>query len=264
MKERDKQYKKKILSTINKAEKGNRGSQVFDIFIMTLIILNVLAVITETVESLYLQYGTYFDYFEYFSVFIFSIEYIIRLWTCTLKEKYSHPLWGRLRYIFSIEALIDLFAILPFYLPLFFKIDMRVIRILRLFRLMRIFKLGRYSVAFGMIVKVVERRKEELMITITLVFVLILISSSLMYYIEHEIQPEAFTSIPATMWWSVATLTTVGYGDVYPVTPLGKILAAFIAILGIGIFALPAGILAGGFENEISKRDRNKSNDEEE
>lgn len=261
---RDKQYKKVLLSTINKAEKGNRKSQVFDVFIMTLIILNVLAVITETVEAIYLQYKTYFDYFEYFSVFIFSIEYIIRLWSCTIKEKYSHPLWGRLRYIFSIEALIDLFAILPFYLPLFFKTDMRVIRILRLFRLMRIFKLGRYSIALRMIVKVVERRKEELMITLTLVFVLMLLSSSLMYYIEHEVQPEAFTSIPATMWWSVATLTTVGYGDVYPVTPFGKILAAFIAILGIGIFALPAGILAGGFENEISKRDRNKSKDNEE
>ena len=261
---RDKRVKKALLTTINKAEEGNKVSRLFDVFIMTLIVLNVLAVIVETVEPIYLKYQVYFDFFEYFSVVIFSIEYIIRLWACTIKEEYSHPVWGRLRYMFSVEALIDLLAILPFYLPLFFTVDMRVIRILRLFRLMRIFKLGRYSVAFGMIVKVIERRREELMITLTLVLVLIILSSSLMYYIEHEVQPEAFTSIPATMWWSVATLTTVGYGDVYPVTPLGKILAAFIAILGIGIFALPAGILAAGFESEISKREKKKSKDKEE
>ena len=256
---RDKRYKEALLSTINKAEEGNKISRWFDVFIMTLIVLNVVAVIIETVEGIYLKYQFYFDVFEYFSVIIFTIEYFMRLWACTAKEKYAHPVWGRIRYIFSIEALIDLMAILPFYLPLFFDMDMRVIRLLRLFRLLRIFKLGRYSIAFIMIVKVIERRKEELMITLTLVLVLMILSSSLMYYIEHEVQPEAFTSIPATMWWSVATLTTVGYGDVYPVTPLGKVLAAFIAILGIGIFALPAGILAAGFESEISKREKNRS-----
>lgn len=264
MKVRDKRYKEALLSTINKAEKGNKVSRVFDVFIMTLIILNVAAVIVETVEPVYVKYQIYFDSFEYFSVIVFSIEYLVRLWACTVEEKYSHPVWGRLRYMFSVEALIDLLAILPFYLPLFFTTDMRVIRILRLFRLLRIFKLGRYSVAFGMIVKVIEKRREEMMITLTLVFVLIILSSTLMYYIEHEVQPEAFTSIPATMWWSVATLTTVGYGDVYPITPLGKILAAFIAVLGIGLFALPAGILAAGFEREVSKREKIREKDNEE
>lgn len=256
---RDKRYKEALLSTINKAEEGNKISRRFDVFIMTLIVLNVVAVVTETVESLYTKYKVYYDFFEYFSVFVFTIEYIIRLWACTAQPKYSHPVWGRLRYMFSVEALIDLLAILPFYLPLFFDLDLRVIRMLRLFRLLRIFKLGRYSLAFAMIIKVIEKRREELMITLTLVLVLMILSSSLMYYIEHEVQPEAFTSIPATMWWSVATLTTVGYGDVYPVTPLGKVLAALIAILGIGIFALPAGILAAGFESEISRKEKKRA-----
>ena len=256
---KDKRYKEALLSTINKAEEGNKISRRFDVFIMTLIVLNVVAVVTETVEALYTKYKVYYDFFEYFSVFVFTIEYIIRLWACTARPKYSHPVWGRLRYMFSVEALIDLLAILPFYLPLFFDLDLRVIRMLRLFRLLRIFKLGRYSVAFGMIIKVIEKRREELMITLTLVLVLMILSSSLMYYIEHEVQPEAFTSIPATMWWSVATLTTVGYGDVYPVTPLGKVLAALIAILGIGIFALPAGILAAGFESEISRKEKKRA-----
>ena len=119
---------------------------------------------------------------------------------------------------------------------------------------MRVFKLGRYSEAFNSIVSVVSKRKEELLTTLTFLFVILILASSAMYYIEHEAQPDVFTSIPSTMWWGVATLTTVGYGDVYPITPYGKLLGAFIAILGIGVFALPAGIIATGFESEIKKK----------
>jgi voltage-gated potassium channel len=211
-------------------------------------------VITETVESIYTPNQVYFEYFEIFSVVIFSIEYVLRLWACTVMDKYAHPIWGRIRYIFSVGALIDLLAILPFYLPFFIAADTRFLRILRLFRLMRVFKLGRYSEAFNSIVAVVSQRKEELLTTLTFLFVILILASSAMFYIEHEAQPEVFTSIPSTMWWGVATLTTVGYGDVYPITPYGKLLGAFIAILGIGVFALPAGIIATGFESELKKK----------
>jgi len=255
-------YKNKILKTINKAEGSDRLSRNFDIFIMTLIVLNVLAVITETVESIYTLYKEFFDGFELFSVAIFTIEYFIRIWTCTLNKKYHHPVWGRIRYITSIEAIIDLLAIIPFFLPLLLPINALFLRILRMFRLLRIFKLGRYSSAFQMVISAVRRRQEELLIVLTLVLVLLILSSSLMYYIEHEAQPEVFTSIPATMWWGVATLTTVGYGDVYPITPLGKLLGAFIAILGIGVFALPAGIIASSFESEMSKK-KNRGDEKE-
>ena len=250
--------RQRILSTIDKGDESDLLSRRFDSFIMTLIVLNVLAVILETVESLRSQYELVFLYFEIFSVVIFTLEYIIRLWTCTVIEKYRHPVWGRIKYIFSAGAIIDLLAILPFYLPYVIAADGRFLRSLRLFRLMRIFKLGRYSTAFQMIIRVIKSRKEELVITFTMVVVLLILASSLMYYIEHEAQPEVFTSIPATMWWGVATLTTVGYGDVYPITPLGKLLGAFIAILGIGVFALPAGIIASSFESEINKSKKNK------
>ena len=251
-------YKHRVLSTINKAEGADYISKGFDIFIMTLIVLNVFVVITETVESIYTEYKTVFYYFEIFTITVFSIEYVVRIWACTLIEKYRHPVFGRIKYIFSMEALIDLLAILPFYLPLFFAIDARFVRVLRLFRLMRVFKLGRYSVAFQLIVSAVSKRKEELLITLTLLIIMLILASSLMYYIEHEVQPDTFTSIPATMWWAIATLTTVGYGDVYPVTALGKLLASTIAILGIGVFALPTGIIATSFERELSERDKNK------
>ncbi len=254
--------KRRIFETLEKGEGDDLLSKRFDIFIMTLILLNVAAVILETVDSVHDQYEIYFEYFEYISVFVFTIEYLGRLWTCTYFEKYRHPVWGRIKFIFSFMAIVDLLAIMPFYLPLFFSIDGRILRVLRLFRIVRIFKMGRYSTAFNMIVTVVTKRKEELLVTLTIVFVMLILASSLMYYVENEAQPEVFRSIPETMWWGVATLTTVGYGDVYPITGLGKVLGAFIAILGVGIFALPAGIIASGFEAEISKRMREKDEKE--
>lgn len=250
--------KERIFETLEKGTGDDRLSRRFDIFIMTLIILNVILVILETVEHIYIKYAYWFDLIEVVSVVIFTIEYLARIWTCTLIEKYQHPVWGRIRYVFSAAALIDLFAILPFYLPLLFAMDGRFLRILRLFRLVRLFKMGRYSTAFTLITKVVQRRKEELIISLTFLLVMLVFASGLMYFIEHEAQPEAFSSIPETMWWGVATLTTVGYGDVYPITPLGRLLGAIIAILGVGLFALPAGIVAAGFESELSKRRKNE------
>jgi voltage-gated potassium channel len=249
-----------VLRTLDKAEGTDKVSRSFDLFIMILIVLNVIAIITETVEAYRLKYHLFFYYFEVFSVVIFSIEYLIRIWTCTAMQKYSHWFWGRLRYMYSLGAIVDLIAILPFYLPLIMPINTMLLRMLRLFRLLRIFKLGRYFTAFQLIVRVVTKRKDELIIVLSLVAVMLVLASSMMYYIEHDAQPEAFTSIPATMWWAVATLTTVGYGDVYPITPFGKLLGAFIAILGIGVFALPAGIIASSFESELSK---NKKEEEE-
>lgn len=254
--------KQKVLKTLNKGEESDRLSRAFDTFIMALILLNVVAVIIETVESIHDRFDLWFDYFEIFSVVIFSIEYLFRVWACTALEKYKHPVWGRLKYMLSAEAIIDLLAIIPFYLPLLIgHSDGRMIRVLRLLRLFRLFKLGRYSLAFSLITDVIKKRKEELVVTLTLLIIMLIFASTVMYYIENEANPEAFKSIPETMWWGVATLTTVGYGDVYPITPLGKVLGAMIAILGVGLFALPAGIIAAGFESELSERKKKGRND---
>lgn len=251
----------RIYETLEKGKDGDKLSRGFDIFIMSLIIVNVLLVIASTEQAFYSSNKGWVDLFEVISVIIFSIEYFLRLLTCTYNPKYSHPVWGRIRYIFSFNGLVDLLAILPFYLPLIVTVDGRFLRVLRLFRLLRLFKMGRYSTAFALIIKVIRDRKEELIISLTMLVVILIFASSFMYYIEHEAQPEAFSSIPETMWWGVATLTTVGYGDVYPITPLGRILGAFIAVLGIGIFALPAGIIASGFESELSKRRKDEGKD---
>lgn len=255
--------KEKVLKTLDKGDESDKISQGFDKFIMTLILLNVAAVILETVESIHVKYEVAFEYFEIFSVIIFSLEYLVRLWACTAEEKYKHPVWGRLRYMVSTEAIIDLLAIVPFYLPLLINHgDGRILRILRLFRLFRIFKMGRYSLAFGLVTTVLKKRKEELTVSLTLLIVMLIFASSLMYYIENEPGRDGFESIPETMWWGVATLTTVGYGDVYPITPLGKLLGAVIAILGVGLFALPAGIIASGFESELSEKKKQEREEE--
>ncbi len=217
------------------------------------------AVILETVQSLYREYAFAFTTFEAASVGVFTVEYILRLWSCTTEERFRRPVAGRLRFAATPLAVVDLLAILPFYLPMFLPLDLRFIRAIRLFRLFRLFKLGRYSESLRLLGVVLRARKEELLMTVFTLSILLIVSSSLMYFVENEAQPQVFSSIPEAMWWGIVTLTTVGYGDVYPVTPLGKFLGAVIALLGIGMFALPAGILGSGFIEEIQrKRERRR------
>lgn len=245
--------KNKIFDVLNKSASENPYSKVFHIFMITLIFCNVLAAILETVEELSSQYNLFFGIFEAFSIAVFTIEYSLRLWTCTIEDRFSGYFFGRVRFALTPLALVDLMAFLPFYLPVIIPLDLRFIRVLRLFRLFRLCKMGRYSRSLRTLGNVLKEKKEELFITIFAVLILLVIASSLMYLVEHRIQPQSFSSIPAAMWWGVSTLTTVGYGDVYPVTPAGKFLGAIIAIFGIGMFAVPAGILASGFTDEIHR-----------
>jgi voltage-gated potassium channel len=197
--------------------------------------------------------------FEVVSVIIFSIEYVLRLWTSRfLYPDAKHP---ALKYALSAMAIIDLLAIAPFYLPFLISFDLRFVRMLRLFRLLRIFKLNRYNDAIGIIGHVVKREKEKLLTTILFTGIIIIFASSIMYYVENEAQPDKFPNIIASIWWAVATLTTVGYGDVYPITALGKVLSGVIAVLGIGLVALPTGIISSGFVVEMSNQSTEEPKD---
>jgi voltage-gated potassium channel len=220
---------------------------------MAVILGNVLAVILESEPKLELRYRDWFFWIEHASIIFFTIEYALRIWVCTVEERYRSPLYGRLRYAVTPLALIDLLAIAPFYIPLF-AADLRVIRSIRLFRFVRLLKFGRYSDAFRLLGKVFSRKREELIATLTILLALLVISATLMYEAEHLAQPDKFRSIASTMWWAVVTLTTVGYGDVFPITTMGKILGAVISILGIGMFALPTAVLGAGFVEEIQAR----------
>ncbi len=236
-------------------EKGNKKGDVFiEYFISGLIILNVICIFLESYKSINAQFKEAFYFIEVFSIIVFSLEYLIRIWIADLQHPKLSATKARLKYICSFLGLIDLASILPFYLPYFFKIDLRVIRVLRLFRLLRLLKLNRHSKAIKLIGKVLKNTKNDILVTVFMVFILLILSSTLMYSIENDAQPEAFENIGQALWWAVATLTTVGYGDIYPVTGLGKLLSGIIALLGIGIVALPTGIISSAYIEEVQKR----------
>lgn len=221
--------------------------------IFALILLNVLAVILSSIDSIRTRWFGHFFGFEVFSVVIFSAEYVLRVWACTADTRYRGTVLGRLRYMRTPLAVIDLLAVLPFFLT-FTTLDLRPLRLLRAMRVVRMAKLVRYVSALRVLGRVLKSQKEELGVVVVLLALLVVISSCLVFYAEHDTQPEAFPDIPSTMYWSVITITTVGYGDIYPVTVMGKIFGAFVALLGIGAVALPTGILVAGFFEELEER----------
>jgi voltage-gated potassium channel len=251
--------KLRVYDVLVETDDGELIDRIVAIFLMLLILLNAVAVVLETVVELRETYGSIFDSLEMVSVAIFTAEYLLRLWIAPLDARYAKPVRGRLRYALTPMALVDLLAILPTVMQLIFPLDLRIVRFLRLFRLFRLFKMSRYVESLDTLDDVVRSKKEELAVMLVVILMLLVFSSSLMYVVENEAQPDKFPDIPSAMWWGVATLTTVGYGDVFPVTGLGKVLGTFIAFLGIGIFALPTGILASGFAEEVKKRrEKNK------
>ncbi len=248
-------FKLRIYEIIEVAGPEDRASRAFDIFLMALICLNVVALIVSTVEGIYRLSPLAFRSFEAASVAVFTGEYLLRVWCCTADPRYSHPVRGRIRFMVSLLAVADLMAVLPFYLIPFVGLHGLDLRFLRAVRLMaRIARLTRHFSGVRTLVQVIDDKRQELATVVLVLSVLLVMASSLMYFAEGEAQPDKFANIPQAMWWSIITLTTVGYGDVYPITLLGRVVAGLIAILGIGLFALPAGILGSGFLEELQRR----------
>jgi len=237
-------------------EENDVVSKKADLFLLCLISLNIFSVILETVEYLYINYKIVFQYFEIFSVTIFSIEYIARVWSCVdQKGIKKNNLKMRIRYIFSLPAIIDLMAILPSIIALIApSVDLRFIRALRIIRLL---KFSRYSSSINSLLFVIWDQRKSFGAAYFILFIALIISSSGMYLVEKDIQPEKFGSIPHAMWWAIATVTSVGYGDVTPITPLGKFFGSIIMILGILTVALPSGILAAAF-TDFTRRNQKK------
>ncbi len=219
----------------------------FDIFIYALIIANIVAMVLESHQSIEKQFSIGFHYFELVSILIFSLEYLYRILTSFKEEKWK----GVKKYMFSFFGLIDLISILPFYLKQFVLLDGRFFRILRLFRLSRVFKLGRDSKSLKLFIKALTSVKNELKFTLFLSILTILFSASAIYFLENEAQPEVFSSITASLWWATVSLATVGYGDIVPITVWGKVFASIISLVGIGVVAIPTGIISASFVEEI-------------
>jgi len=243
---------KRITDLLEVGQNKDTASQLVDGLLIVFISLNVVAVVLESVNFLRETYYEPLLWFEYLSVGVFTIEYVLRVWSIprSREEKFRNPITGRLRYMVTFMALVDLIAILPFFLGYFLSVDLRFLRAVRV---IRILKISRYSSTLSMILNVFKEESHAFVAAFFLLFVLLILTSSGIYLIEGKIQPEAFGSIPAAMWWAMATLTTVGYGDVTPITPLGKLFGGCITIIGIGTVALPAGILASGFSEQLRR-----------
>jgi voltage-gated potassium channel len=237
---------------------GGRWAERLDLVIMGLIGASVLAVMLETVPALADRFGAAFSWFEVAAVAVFTVEYLARLWTAVEHGEGERPVVDRVRHAASFFMLVDLAAILPFYLRFFVGdvLDLRFLRILRFLRFLRVLKLARYSDAMRSLLRVARKKREPLILSMAINGVIVVAAASLMYFVENPAQPEVFRSIPHSLYWALVTLTTVGYGDVVPVTTVGRFLAVTVAFFGIGMVALPASILAGAFTEEALAEDR--------
>ncbi|TMP24028.1 Ion transport protein [Pseudoalteromonas rubra] len=247
--------RQKAAGLLEASGRFRKAGHAIDVFLITLIIVNVIAIVLESVPALAIRYHDLFFYIEVISVAIFTIEYLLRLWCCVDKLEFKHTsgnnIRKRLRYVLSPLAIIDLLAILPTLLMVFFSFDLRFLRV---FRLLRIFKLTRYSRAMQLLLAAFREESSSLLAAFFIMSLVLIVASCGIYLIEHDVQPDKFGSIPAAMWWAMATLTTVGYGDVVPITPLGRFFGGVITLLSMGMVAIPTGLLASSFADQLRKR----------
>lgn len=253
-------YKKIKLRTyeiLEVARPNDVASRVVDISLMTLILINVSLIIADTFD-LPLAAIKIANTIEIVSVVIFSVEYILRIWSADLKYPNLPPVLARLRFMVTFTAIIDLMSLLPSYISVI-SANFMVLRMLRVLRLLRAFKLNRYTHALRDIADVFRKKASQLISSMLVVTFLMLISAVLMYDAEHEAQPEVFENAFSGLWWAIVTVTTVGYGDVHPITVIGRVMGSIIAILGIALIAVPTGIITAGFSEQITHQNAERA-----
>jgi len=245
-------WRKRLFQILEK-EKANRMARLIRISLMGLILINVVAVILESDPVIFARYQHFFTTLEVFSLAVFTVEYLLRVWVSVESpdKRFRHPVKGRARYMMTPMALIDLLAVAPVW---FGMLVYRDLMILRGFRLIRVFKLTRYSRSMDLMVSVLKQEKGTLASAFFILGMLIVMAAAGIHMVEGETQPEAFGTVLRAIWWAAVTLTTVGYGDVVPITPAGKAFGTFIVLIGVAMAALPAAILASGFSYEINRR----------
>lgn len=240
--------KEKIFNIIQIGDKSNQLSRFFDIFITITIILNILVTFMQTFEELSFL-STLFTIVEYTTLAIFCVEYILRIWTADYLYPQMRKGLARIRFIFSFDGIVDILTIIP----VFFLSGFVIFRMLRVARIFHLFRLNAKYDSFNVITTVLYEKRNQIISSVFIVLILMLASSLCMYSVEHDAQPTVFRNAFSGVWWSMSTLLTVGYGDIYPITPLGRIMAICIAYLGVGAVAIPTGIISAGFVEQYQR-----------
>jgi voltage-gated potassium channel len=240
---------------VDPSARQGRGLSPFNRLAVAVIVLSVLVAVLDSEPTIVRGHERLFVQIEIACGLFFALEFALRLWVCAENPKFGPGLGGALRFLRSPAAIFDLLALAPL-LMIGIGSEAYILRFARLLRVLRLAKLGRYSVAMTAIGEAVHSRRHELMMSAALAALVLLVASTLLYLVEGPAQPDSFGSIPRAMWWAIATLTTVGYGDIYPHTPVGKVLAGLTAITGIGLIAMPAGILAAAFSDALQRQRR--------
>ena len=245
--------RRKVFEVIDVENNEGSANRFYDFFSTALLILNILVVILNTVDSLNAKYGAVFDAIEAITVAFFAIDCLLRIWTA----KYQYPEYTQgkaiRKYLLSFDGIVDLLSFVPYYLPVFFPSGMAVFRFFRVIRIFRLFRINAYYDSLSVITDVLKSKSTQLISSVFIILVLMVASSLCMYSVEHEAQPDVFSNAFSGIWWSVSTLLTIGYGDIYPITGMGRFLSMIISFLGVGMVAIPTGIISAGFVEQFSK-----------
>lgn len=245
--------RKRLFEIIEIGLPGDVASQVYDAFNILSIVINLVVSVMNTFDDLHARFGPWLVTIEAVTVAFFAADFAMRLWTAKfLRPSLTEPR-AVLRYIFSFSGLVDLLSFLPYYLPVFFPSGAVAFRMFRVARVFRLFRVNAYYDSLGVITQVISSKRQQLFSSVFILLVLMLASSLCMYSLEHDAQPQVFTNAFSGIWWSVSTLLTIGYGDIYPVTTMGKIFSIFITFLGVGMVAIPTGIISAGFVDQYTR-----------
>jgi len=228
-----------LFAILHAPDAGNPIARRVNYFLAVLIVANAVSVTLESMPGIDRTWLPVLRWFEALSTCIFVIEYAARLWTCVEQGHLTHPVWGRLRFARQPLSLLDLLAIATYWTPW----DLRFLRVVRLVRLLKVFHLYEFEAALDRLTVSLSRRKELLLVSVVLMALFVYLAASLLYQFEHQRQPEVFSSVPATFWWASVTFNTIGYGDMVPLTPFGRLFAGLVSVFGIGVFALPTAIV---------------------
>jgi voltage-gated potassium channel len=248
----------RIYEILDNPRPDDRVGRFINIALLLLIAANVVASILETDAALANEAPAFIKWFEWISIVVFSIEYLLRLWSCTADPRFTRAARVRARMATRPMALVDVMAVAPFYVELFLPgaLDLRFLRVLRLLRLFRLLRHSRIAEAFATMVRVLQGKRIELAVSLAIVIVAMLLAAGAIYLAERGEQGTLFTSIPRAMWWAVETITTIGYGDMIPMTPVGRVIGSLVAFIGICAVALPVGIVSSGFIDELNRKRR--------